>query len=152
VSLAQAILDIVADMEEYVKVLADKNADLPPIEVVAGQVYDFTRMLHIAVKAAQGSEPTGIFKNPMMAQAVLGINRNGEQQLASAKEFAEIQERGGMRMVELRDQPDEDSAIATLVPIDPKMPVGAYTSIAGQDYQLGADGHLHWVMFNEKTA
>ena len=127
-SLASAVLEIADAMEKDVEGLADEG---PHGKIVAMMVGNHARMLRMAVKAAEGDVP----KMP---------NIENLARKRVAREEADrmmVREGSGFNTAELVG----GGMDGDLVEIDPKMPIGAKTAIAGRVWQLQSDRKLHLV-------
>lgn len=57
------------------------------------------------------------------------------------KKKATAEESQGIRMVNLIGCPEDEG---TMIPIENRMPVGAFMVVMGRVYELQQDGHLHY--------
>lgn len=141
-SLADAVLEIAQDMEDYPKILNGRDVAALEIEMV---VASWVKQLRRAVTAAEGSTPP---VNPLArlltpeAQHMIEIEKAREEFRHKNARRAEAEENIDGTMRECVGGP----AHGAFVPTPASMPCGAKTHVLeDQVYQLGEDGKLHHI-------
>lgn len=140
-SLRDAVTEIVEKMEEY----ATENSGTMELSAFAYQ-------LRLALKASGDGSRLVPYQ-----QSEAGWER--ERRLIKEQEAKKAQRDAEDAKVLLqRDQHGtcfaelEENGVVTLCPIDPKMPVGAYTEIGGVVYQLAEGRKLVKKVQNDKSS
>lgn len=124
-ALSEAVIEIVAEMEKSASDSADKTPLTWPL------VRSWTMALKAAVKASQTPAPL----KPIYTDHRAMID--AEREKVRNKKM-EAEDRGPKMVICLGGKADGDHFV-----IDSSMPVGAYTKVAGETYQLEKDGYLH---------
>ena len=132
-ALSDAVLEIIVGMEDTADSLTDDITYREVMRILKG----FARELKVAVKASENINP------PPTQTLFQSAGAQHRQMIEAAKEEfrkGKIKEEREQRMVCAQGGPANDC----LVPVDPNMPVGAFTKIDGATYKLSEYGELVW--------
>lgn len=150
-SLKEAIVDIVEEMEKEAEEYKHENRSL--CDTLKG----YARSLKAACKSA-GDSPTSSsngFSNllvPPAVQHAMEVER-AKSEFRKSKQGVNAEEQWDGDMVDVIGGPANPDGIPTTQSIDPNMPLGAYTTLAGGVYQLRltTDNKKHLVYDEHQT-
>lgn len=144
-SLYDAVGDVVKGMieaEDELKSMAEsrQTRDASTIRIM---LVSFRKQLEIALKASGGNNQFSTMGNaqlPLMPQTQHALEiEKAKAEFRKPSEKARQEEESEPKMSLCVNGPNE----GLTVPIDPQMPIGAYTLVSGIRYVLSDDGKLH---------
>lgn len=149
-NLKDAVLSVAEEMVQEANDLKDKRDD-------AGQAFlhdalkGYARTLRAVVRAA-GDDPAPVLQTPLltpMSQHAQEIEKARAEFKRPKKDLVAVEERyAGGDMVEVVGGPAGTEG-ATYQSVDPQMPIGARTTMAGGVYQLRKEGKARKLVFDE---
>lgn len=146
-SLKEAIIDIVEEMEKEAEDFKQDNRYLH--DTLKG----YARSLKAACKSAGDSptSPSNGFSNllvPPAVQHAMEVER-AKAEFRKSKQGVNAEERYDGDMVEVVGGPACPDGQATFQSVDPQMPLGAFTTLAGGVYQLKQADNKRQLVFDE---